>query len=99
MTLVFAQVFHLGNARGGSVLHWRRATANLWALAAVALTVALQLLAIYVAPLAGVLRVVPLTTRDWMLILPLSLLPAVVGQAIAWVRVRGGRGDPQREPS
>jgi Ca2+-transporting ATPase len=90
MTLVLAQVFHLGNARGGPVVGWRRATANRWALAAVVLTVALQLLAVYIAPLAGVLRVIPLTPGDWMLVVPFSLVPAVVGQAVAWVRARRG---------
>jgi Ca2+-transporting ATPase len=92
MTLALAQVFHLGNARGsGPVLGWRRATGNRWALAAVALTIGLQMIAVYAGPLARVLHVVPLGTRDWLLIVPLALLPGVVGQAAAWLRRRPGR--------
>lgn len=86
MTLALAQTFHLGNARGREpVVAWGRATANLWALVAVAVTVALQLLAVYYAPLARVLGVVPISVADWWVIVPLALLPAVVGQVIAWM--------------
>jgi hypothetical protein len=56
----------------------------------VALTVVLQLIAVYLAPLAGVLRVVPLTPGDWMLVVPFSLVPAVLGQVVEWFRARGG---------
>ncbi len=85
MTLALAQIFHLGNARDTEpVLAWRRATANRWALAAIALALGLQLFAVYFPPLAGVLGVVPLAARDWLVIVPLALLPAFVGQAVAW---------------
>lgn len=84
MTLALAQTFHLGNARAREpVLGWRRATANRWALAAMAVTVALQLLAVYFTPLGRVLDVVPLAPADWAVVVPLALLPAVVGQGIA----------------
>ncbi len=84
MVLALAQIFHLGNARSrGPVSGWRSAIANPWALGALALTIALQLFAIYFAPLARVLDVVPLAAGDWLLIIPLALFPAVVGQAIA----------------
>ena len=87
MTLALAQTFHLGNARDREpVLSFERATANRWALAAVATTLAFQFVAVYYAPLARVLGVVPLAPRDWAVILPISLLPAVVGQALAWCR-------------
>jgi Ca2+-transporting ATPase len=93
MTLALAQVFHLGNARGsGPVLGWRRATQNRWALGAVALTLGLQLVAVYVAPLARVLHVVPLGAREWVVIVPLALLPALAGQLAAWTRAGRGRG-------
>ncbi|HEX6070450.1 MAG TPA: HAD-IC family P-type ATPase [Longimicrobiaceae bacterium] len=89
MTLALAQTFHLGNARDVEpVMAWRKATANRWALAAVALTVSLQFLAVYFPPLAELLGVRPLALRDWLVIVPLAALPAVVGQAIAWVRLR-----------
>jgi Ca2+-transporting ATPase len=88
MTLALAQIFHLGNARAaGPVLGWRRATSNRWALAAVAVTVGLQLAAVYAPPLARLLHVVPLAARDWLTIVPCALLPAVAGQAAAWLGV------------
>ncbi|MGH7445513.1 MAG: cation-translocating P-type ATPase, partial [Longimicrobiales bacterium] len=91
MTLALAQVFHLGNARGPEpVLLWRRVIRNPWALGATALTIALQLVAVYVPPLAAILGVVPLSLRDWALIVPFALLPAVVGQALAWLRTARG---------
>ena len=91
MTLALAQTFHLVNARGGGpALGWRRIISNRWALGAAVLTVALQFLALYVAPLAGVLGVVPLAARDWLIVLPLAVLPAIAGQAIALVRARRG---------
>ena len=84
MTLALAQTFHLVNARGGGpALGWRRIVSNRWALAAALLTVALQFLAVYFAPLARILGVVPLAARDWLIVLPLALLPAVIGQGIA----------------
>ncbi|HEX6132417.1 MAG TPA: HAD-IC family P-type ATPase [Longimicrobiales bacterium] len=88
VTLALAQTLHLANARGGGpALHWRRIISNRWALGAAVLTVALQMLAVYFSPLARVLGVVPLPASDWLIIAPLALIPAVVGQALA-----GGRG-------
>lgn len=85
MTLALAQIFHLGNARDTEpVLKWERATANRWALAAVALALGLQLFAVYFPPLGGLLGVVPLAARDWLVIVPLALIPALVGQVVAW---------------
>ncbi len=84
VTLALAQVFHLGNARSShSVLSWRGMTSNRWAVAAVVVTTALQLLAVYWEPLAGVLGTVPLDAADWLVVLPASLAPAVVGQVHA----------------
>ncbi|MFW6083647.1 MAG: cation-translocating P-type ATPase [Gemmatimonadota bacterium] len=89
MTLALAQIFHLGNARSPApVLRPRAALRNRWALGAVVLAVSLQLVAIYFVPLADVLRVTRLGISDWMVIVPLSLVPAVVGQAIRWFRTR-----------
>ena len=83
VTLALAQGFHLGTARSdGPVLSWVRARANPWALGALGLVIALQLAAVYVPALASVLRVVPLTSADWALVLPAALLPAVVGQIL-----------------
>ncbi|MEX0907668.1 MAG: HAD-IC family P-type ATPase, partial [Gemmatimonadota bacterium] len=91
MTLALAQIFHLGNARHtGPVLSWRRATANRWAVAAVAVTVGLQLLAVYLPSLAQLLGLQALTGADWLVVLPLALLPAVAGQLLAF-RTAGAR--------
>lgn len=87
MTLAFAQIGHLGNARsGGPVLRLTRAAANPYALAGVAVSVTMQLGAIGVEPLARLLRLVRLDPVDWILVVALSALPAVVGQALRLVR-------------
>jgi Ca2+-transporting ATPase len=87
MTLAFAQIFHLGNARSqGPVLSPRRAFANRYALGAAVLAVALQVLAAVLPPLSRVLRVTPLSTSEWRLVAALGLVPALVGQALKSVR-------------
>src|SRR5688500_18102416 len=86
-TLGLAQILHLGNARSRSaVLGLRAATANAFALGAVALTVGLQLLALYLEPLRTLLGLAPLGIAEWMVVLPLAAAPAVIGQAIKWWR-------------
>ena len=83
MTLAFAQLFHLGTARSDrSVLHLKRALANPYAIGALALSIALQLVAAYVDPLPRVLGLTPLSARDWMLVVGCAAIPAIVGQVI-----------------
>jgi P-type Ca2+ transporter type 2C len=83
MTLALAQIFHLGNARSsGPVLRFATATANPAAIAAVVLSVALQLVAVSVEPIASILRVAPLGLREWTVVLALSITPAVAGQVL-----------------
>ncbi|HLU26173.1 MAG TPA: cation-transporting P-type ATPase [Longimicrobiales bacterium] len=92
MTLALAQIFHLGNARrAGPVLDSRSVFSNRYAMGAVILTVGLQLLAVYWAPLARVLHLRPLDARDWLVVLPLSVAPAVIGQVIKFVTARRRR--------
>jgi Ca2+-transporting ATPase len=87
LTLALAQIFHLGNARsGGPVLRWGRASANPWALGAVALAAGLLALAVYWPPLARVLALRPPDPRDWLVVLTLALVPAIGGQAAKWRR-------------
>jgi len=89
MTLALAQIGHLGNARStGPVVRPERATANLYALAGVAVSVALQLAAVTVEPLARILRVVPLQLTDWLVVVPLASLPAICGQVLKLLRAR-----------
>jgi Ca2+-transporting ATPase len=83
MTLALAQIFHLGNARGaGPVVAPAEALRNRWAVGAVALSLGLQVAAVAVEPLARVLGVVPLSSREWAVAVGLGLVPAVVGQAL-----------------
>jgi Ca2+-transporting ATPase len=83
MTLAIAQIAHLGNARSsGPVLRFRRAVANPYALLGVAIALALQLMAVGVQPLADVLRVVPLGRTEWIVVIAMGSVPAVVGQLV-----------------
>ena len=87
MTLAFAQIAHLGNARSrGPVLRLERALANPYALAGAGLALLLQLAAATVEPLARILRVAPLDAVEWMVVVGLALLPALGGQMLKLVR-------------
>jgi Ca2+-transporting ATPase len=88
MTLAFAQIFHLGNARSASpVIAPGRALSNRYALAAVLVTFGLQIVAVSLDPLAQVLGLTPLTREDWLVVLGLALVPAVAGQALKSLRI------------
>lgn len=94
MTLAFAQILHLGNARSQAhVASLRRAIANRSAVLAVVAAVGLQLLAVTWAPLASMLRLEPLDPRAWMVVVALGAVPGVFGQALKWRRAR-----PTHEP-
>lgn len=83
MTLAFAQILHLGNARSaGAVIRPASIISNPWALAGAGLATALQLLAILYAPLRDVLDLVPLDARDWMVVVGCAVAPAVIGQTV-----------------
>jgi len=82
MTLAFAQLFHLVNARSDGPLKGRMYVSNPYALVALALSIGLQLLASYLAPLARVLGVQPLDGRTWFLVVSFAMIPASIGQAI-----------------
>jgi Ca2+-transporting ATPase len=89
LTLSLAQIFHLGNARSlHAVLSYRQAIANPFAVGAVALTVGLQLFAVYFQPLAQILDLQPVGLDSWLVILPLAAAPAVIGQAVRLLRAR-----------
>ena len=93
MTLALAQLFHVFNARSiGPLRAGRELLTNGWLWGAVGLTVVLQLLAVYLPPMARVLDTVPLSPERWALVLPAALAPLAAGQA--WkrllVRRRGG---------
>jgi Ca2+-transporting ATPase len=87
MTLAFAQLFHLGNARSAEpVIRPARMVANRYALGAVAVVLTLQMVAAFWAPLARTLEVVPLGWHDWLVVGALGVLPGVAGQIINAVR-------------
>ncbi|MGH7499392.1 MAG: cation-translocating P-type ATPase [Gemmatimonadales bacterium] len=81
MTLALAQILHLGNARSeGPVTAPHRALANQAAVAAVLITLLLQ-----VAPVpwfAQLLGLVPLTVQEWIVVIGLALIPALTGQTL-----------------
>ena len=89
MTLAFAQLFHLGNARSEEPLSGWTHLSNPYAIGAVALSIGLQLLAIYVQPLARILGVEALDAQSWLVVLSFSVFPAIAGQGIKlWTRSR-----------
>jgi P-type Ca2+ transporter type 2C len=76
-----ARTWHTFNMRrGGSGLLRNEVTTNRYVWVAVAIGVGLMLLAALFSPLAGLLRVVAPTSRQWLVILAASLVPLVVGQ-------------------
>jgi Ca2+-transporting ATPase len=83
MTLAIAQIFHLGTARQSeAVLKLSRMFANPWAVAAVAVSIALQLAAMYAGPLPAVLDVVALSSTEWLVAAGLGVVPGVAGQLL-----------------
>ena len=81
-TLALAQLLHLGNARSESAVRTiRHALSNRYALAAVALALALQISAVTYSPLARVLSASRLGAVDWVIAVAFALVPAVAGQA------------------
>jgi P-type Ca2+ transporter type 2C len=87
MTLALSQTFHLGNARShAAVVAPARAVANHWALGAVAISTALQLITVFVAPLRTVLGTATLDGGEWLVVAVLSLTPAVAGQLVKLLR-------------
>jgi Ca2+-transporting ATPase len=81
MTLAFAQLFHLANARSDEPLTGRAHVSNPYAIGGLLLSIVLQLTAMYVTPLARVLSVETLDARGWFVVLFFAVIPAVFGQA------------------
>lgn len=86
-TLALAQLFHLGNARrAGPVSAPRLVAANRYALAALAITVALQVVAVSIPALARAIDAVPLDGAGWAVAVAFGLVPALVGQGAKLLR-------------
>ena len=82
MTLAFAQILHLGTARSDrDVLVPARALRNRFALAAVVISVALQL-ATLTDGLSRVLNVTMVPPVAWLAIVAGAAAPAILGQAL-----------------
>ncbi len=60
--------------------------ANRYVLGAVALTIALQAVAVYAPGLRTVLKTVPPKRADWLVIGACALMPLVVGQVVRRLR-------------
>ena len=96
-TLALAQIFHLGNARSvGPVTSLSRAIANRYALAAVAITVSMQVIAVECRPLGVILDTVRLDATDWLVALTLAAVPALLGQSSKLVLQSRRRHDQHR---
>ena len=89
MTLALAEGLHLGNGRSrDAVVAPHRMVANVWAIAAVVAVFGLQALTVALPSLREMLEIVPLVARAWGVVLLLSALPALIGQAIKLPRSR-----------
>jgi Ca2+-transporting ATPase len=86
LTLAFAQLWHVFNMRDSqSNIVDNDVTRNRAVWGALALCVVLLLAAVYLPPLAGVLKVVDPGIRGWGVILGMSAMPLVLGQlGMAW---------------
>ena len=83
LTLAFAQLWHVFNMRGksSSVLH-NTIISNPYVWGAIVLCIGLILAAVYIPSIALVLKVVPPSSTNWIIIISMSLIPLVIGQAI-----------------
>ncbi len=93
MTLSMVQIAHTLNARSRTrSIFTISLFSNRWLLAAIVFTVLLQLTAVQLPFLRQVLRTVPLSWRDWQLILGCTLAPLVVVEV---VKLFGHQPDPK----
>ncbi|MFO8007954.1 MAG: cation-transporting P-type ATPase [Candidatus Brocadiia bacterium] len=95
LTIGFAQLLHVFNSRKEhGPLRGREWWSNRYVLGAFVLTVALQLAAVYAPGLNKVLKTVPPTGVDWLVIGLCSAMPLTVGQILR--RIRSGKyGDTE----
>jgi P-type Ca2+ transporter type 2C len=83
LTLAAAQLWHVFNMRNvGTNIRRNAITTNPYVWGALVLCGILLLLAVYLPPLATVLRTVPIGLNGWLLVLGMSLLPTIVGQIL-----------------
>jgi P-type Ca2+ transporter type 2C len=89
LAVAFGRLWHVFNMRDqGSGLLFNQITRNPLVWGALALSAGLLLLAVYIPPLAAALDVVKPGRGGWILIIAISLLPLVIGQACKWTADR-----------
>ena len=86
MTLALAQIFHAFNARSQRRSAFTRPFTNPWLLAAVLACLILQLAAVYWPLLQRLLRTVPLTAMELLVVAACSLAPVVVVEVVKLLR-------------
>jgi Ca2+-transporting ATPase len=87
LTLAFAQLWHVFNMRErSSGLIRNEITQNPYVWGALALCTGLLLAAVYMPGLSNLLKTADPGPEGWLLVIPASLLPLVVGQIVKWVR-------------
>ncbi|MFO8034545.1 MAG: cation-transporting P-type ATPase [Candidatus Bipolaricaulota bacterium] len=95
LTLAFAQLWHVFNMRDvGTGPLANDIVRNPFVWAALALCSGLLVASVHMPGLSAVLKTEPLTLREWLWALAISLLPWLVGQGIHgwfWTRRRGSR--------
>jgi Ca2+-transporting ATPase len=98
MTLALAQTFHLVNARGRTrATGVRSLMTNRYAIGAIVLVVALQVIALHTPPLADLLGVQPLSVSDWGIVVALAFIPVAVGQLTRIVDGFSARSEQPRQ--
>jgi len=89
LTLAFAQLWHVFNMReSGSAFLCNDVTRNRWVWGALGLCAALLVAAVYVPPLAHVLKLARPGLSGWLSVAGMSLVPWALGQA--WNSLRSG---------
>lgn len=79
LTIALAQLFHVFNMRSpGSGLFRNDVTRNPWVWGALAICIGLLLLAVYLPPVAEVLKLHAPSATAWMVILALSVVPVLL---------------------
>jgi len=91
LTMAFAQLWHVFNMRErGSSFFKNDVTRNAWVWGALALCTGLLLAAVYVGPLARVLKLSGPGLSGWALVALMGLIPWVAGQVWKLLRERPG---------
>jgi len=98
MTIALAQLFHAWNSRKerAPIASLRDAAANAHLLGAAALTIGMQMAAVYLRPLGRVLDTTQLSAPDLSATAAFSLIPVAVGQTIRLLRTRSERKQDAR---